>query len=304
MKSGLILLAQRLKESIPVKPFGFQKRWGLLWISLILLSQCTVQVPPQVIVLREGEVLVKQGDTISSLAQEYSVSPRALIEANHLFPPFSLEHHQKLRLPEKEQLAFEEISVQEIPTEETSEAEEASGPSLISEEANSDVRWVEIPLEDKPHTKKSDTEKKSDFSKEEKNVLLAPVDGEIVCHYKQPWKGIKSHGVHYKTSNKTVRSASSGTVLHIGPCYDKIYDQTSGKRLVVIVRHPDKLIGVYGPLETCYVQANQKVTAQTVLGKLQGNVLFFHLRRNNGKNRDIINPEPLIKTRAGAKIED
>lgn len=298
------MLAHRMNESFAPQPFSFQKRWGGLWISLILLSQCTIQTPPQVIVLREGEILVKSGDTVSSLAQEYGVSARSIIDTNHLAPPFSIADRQKLRLPEKDPMVFEEVSMPECaPVEPCLEVEEVNEPSLMPGQEAQDVQWVDIPVDPKPKAHKvvSPSEPKSKpATANKKTPFLAPVEGEIVCHYKQPWKGLKSHGIHYKTSKKTVHAAASGTVMLIAPCYDKIYDQTSGKKLVVIVRHPDRLIGIYGPLETCSVHANQKVTDKTVLGKLQGNILFFQVRKinaNNAKNREVIDPEPLIRNR-------
>ena len=65
----------------------------------LLLSGCTMPAPERIVYLKSGEVAVEKGDSLSSIAARYGVSPKALAACNHLEHQQSLQGVKTLMLP-------------------------------------------------------------------------------------------------------------------------------------------------------------------------------------------------------------
>jgi murein DD-endopeptidase MepM/ murein hydrolase activator NlpD len=109
--------------------------YGILsLIALGCISACT-NSPPKTIVLQSGQIAVTAQDTIYSLAKAQGVSVRALVETNHLPPPYLLEEGQVLTLPCEPKHAEHHAPVDEL-------EDLSQGSVVLAQDA-----WKDIPLE-------------------------------------------------------------------------------------------------------------------------------------------------------------
>lgn len=80
----------------------------LIAFVALVLAGCAISSPPRAInaprgaagVPASGIVAVRPGDNVYLIAQRYGVSPRAVIDANGLRPPYLLRPGDRLRLPD------------------------------------------------------------------------------------------------------------------------------------------------------------------------------------------------------------
>lgn len=72
-------------------------RFALIVLAGLALSACGSSLPPS----SSGGtgVVVRKGDTVYAISRRYGVSPRGIIEANGLRPPYTLYPGDRLRLP-------------------------------------------------------------------------------------------------------------------------------------------------------------------------------------------------------------
>ncbi len=126
-------------------------------------------------------------------------------------------------------------------------------------------------------------------SKERRNNLPWPVDGQIVLNYgknKHPTlnTNIISNGIKIKTKdNATVRVVDDGTVIFTGKF------RSYGK--MVIVDHKGVYFSLYSQLNNITVKDNQQVAKQqriATLGSGEDSVLYFEIRQFN------VSEDPLL----------
>jgi murein DD-endopeptidase MepM/ murein hydrolase activator NlpD len=94
-----MLIPLLFRPKYPIYSTHKNKKWPLLSLFGLLISGCTVETPERIVYLKEGEILVQRGDTISSIAARHHISIKALVECNRLLPPYGLKNIKKLTLP-------------------------------------------------------------------------------------------------------------------------------------------------------------------------------------------------------------
>jgi murein DD-endopeptidase MepM/ murein hydrolase activator NlpD len=272
--------------------------------GMLILSQCTVQGPPKVIVLREGEVLAQQGDTVYSIAHKYGVPVRGLVETNGLVAPFTLSPDQKLVLP----------SSTSSSTSSRSSFQESSsqGPQLL--EGGEGVQWEEVqPVDSLKVSKK-------EFSGANPSLMEEARKSEAVMNQKEKTSvparassqakkgGVEGTAAKQKVcfsspvKNTKMRPKENGVCLTVNPG-EKVHAAAPGKVLfagsrtacedpLVLVQHDNGFLTAYGPFEKILVSKDQCVTSQTSLGTIKaGKELYFEMR----KDRKVVDAMVYIK---------
>lgn len=277
----------------------------LCMAGFLLLSQCTLQGPPKVIVLRESEILVQQGDTIYSLAHRYNVSVRGLVETNGLVPPYTLSPDQKLVLPSSG-------SCSPSSSTQSSSEDSVQGPQLL--EGGAEVQWEEVGPVETPSAQGEascvnpslmEEARKSNALMHQKDSSSAPNQASLqgkkggaggasapkkqIC-FSSPVKSVKGrpkeNGICLTVlPGEKVRAAAPGRVLFAG-------SRTTSEDPLVLIQHEDGWLTAYGPFEKISVSKDQCVTPQTPLGTIKSNKeLYFEMR----KDRKVENPVLYIK---------
>jgi lipoprotein NlpD len=276
--------------------------------GMFILSQCTVQGPPKVIVLREGEVLAQQGDTVYSIAHKYGVSVRELVETNGLVAPFTVSPDQKLVLPSAPSASSPSSSSSRSSFQESS----SQGPQLL--EGGAEVQWEEVQPADSPKVSQNEFSganpslmeeaRKSEAVVSQKEKVSAParassqakkggggdVGGKKQVYFSSPVKNTKmrpkEHGVCLTVNpGEKVYSAAPGKVLFAG-------SRTASEDPLVLVQHDNGFLTAYGPFEKISVSKDQCVTSQTSLGTIKpGKELYFEMR----KDRKVVDAMVYIK---------
>jgi murein DD-endopeptidase MepM/ murein hydrolase activator NlpD len=264
--------------------------------GILILSQCSVQGPPKVIVLREGEVLAQQGDTVYSLAHKYGVPVRGLVETNGLVAPFTLSPNQKLVLPSSTSSLSSSTSSRSSFQERSSQ-----GPQLL--EGGSEVQWEEVQPVDSSKVSQNDISdanpslmeeaRKSEavMSQKEKKSVPGRASSQAKKGGVGDVGGKKQVCFSSPVKNKKMRPKENGVCLTVNPG-EKVHAAAPGKVLfagsrttsedpLVLVQHDNGFLTAYGPFEKISVSKDQCVTSQTALGTIKpGKELYFEMRKD------------------------
>jgi murein DD-endopeptidase MepM/ murein hydrolase activator NlpD len=234
---------------------------------------------------------VKQGETIYSLAREYNVSVNSLATWNGLGPDLDIKTGREIIIPA--------AAVVPRTTSKT-----AKKNSVISLQTKS-LKTIET-LKDELSKNESVTRKKdkieipSTLAQGNKlpatkiisvRPFITPVKGNIVSYYTQNKGSGNNNGVDYKTLPlETVRAVSNGTIVLIS-------DIVGGNGKIILIRHQDNFITIYGRLTNVVVQKGQEVTQGLKIGEViadldtDSGLMHFEVR----KGMKSIDPESMIR---------
>jgi len=298
------------------------KKWPLLSLLGLLISGCTIEGPERLIYLKEGEILVQRGDTLSSIAARHNVSVKALAECNNLPAPYGLNRIKTLKLPSPDG---------KMPTYGTP----STAPTLLNDK--DDVQWTtvdEVSIEqgEKPSEKPSlvadgniDLEETKDSEEEKDSELEGSLVGDTqkpidavnkkIPHVAAGWGkepsakpekkakktvpfihpvsgGISKKfkkgalGISFKAPKGTpVYAIADGTVVLSGPM------RGDSSKVVVLIDHGGKWSSCYKKLEKSCISSKKQVKQGDLIGYSQGPDLPFELR----DNRSTVNPEKHLK---------
>lgn len=268
--------------------------------------------------LKENEVVVQRGDTISSLAARHHVSVKALVECNGLTPPYGLKNVQKLRLPPGSWtvpedsrgtdpvLLKEREDVQWTTVEEESSLEGERPILLADADTNAELdSQLEETLVQNPKPSKSVDKKpvhagwgvreknteisastKKPQTKVKKVRFLRPVSGAVTKKFQRNKQGAPSTGVRMRASKGTpIYATADGTVVISGKMKGE-----PGKA-VVLIKHSDGWSSFYKMLSSASVSKNESVKQGDVLGVSEGPEIIFELR----DKRSPVDPEKHMK---------
>ncbi len=230
---------------------------------------------------------VAPGDTLYAIASRYQVPLRALIEQNHLEPPFALEEGQTLEIPPPR--------VHQVAQGETFEA--------IARAYNVDLRslglmnrmappyavrpgdQIVLPAMaralEAPPAQIPDTPVRT-------AALAWPVRGDVLTRFGVQPNGRRSDGVEIAAAEGApIRAAADGEVVYAGadlPAYGTL----------ILVRHENGFVTAYGYARTAAVREGQRVRQGDVLGEVGRHdgaaKLLFQVRQG----RSAADPLPLL----------
>jgi murein DD-endopeptidase MepM/ murein hydrolase activator NlpD len=207
--------------------------------------------------------LVKRGETAFQIARVYNVSARSLADWNGLGANLEVQEGQYLIIP---------TANGKPPVVNTNTAPGAGTPTPQPPSAKKPLPAETVaPASEKP----KETPKSPDLVENRTEVSAAqfamPVSGKIIRGYS---KG-KSDGIDIAAPvGTTVKAASSGTVA-------AITKNTSGT-MIVVIKHADKLLTVYGGVDGLTVKKGDKVKrGQSIatVGAGSPSLLHFEVRQ-------------------------
>lgn len=289
--------------------FGGER--ALLPVSNAPLREQVQEVPPS------GIIKVNAGDTIYTLANRYQVTPRRIILANELSPPYNLAGIQTLNVPKPRAHivqsgdTLDSISSRYkvskgdlISLNNLAEPYELYEGRSISIPRKIDYSLLDAPLAvTAPSTsttssssgnkavvpKTSLTTRSVSYAEEGINFAW-PVDGDIIQAFGTSSRGVHNDGVNIAASEGTdVRASQSGEVAFVG----------SGLKAfgnLVLIKHRDGWITAYAHLNNVRVNEGDYLERGTVIGgvgqtgRVDSPQLHFEIR----KSREPVNPEDFL----------
>ena len=208
---------------------------------------------------------VETGETIYSIARLYNVSVTSLAKLNKLDAEFTIYLGQNIVIP----ITQKKIN---LPKEKIKTASK----KLVDNQKNNSA-----PL----------SEKHNQISA--KNTFMMPVKGKIIGKYNPNNEKQKNQGIDFQVfPGSPVFAAASGNVA-------LITDNTENFGKIVLIRHKNNLISIYGRVAKVLVEKNEVVTQGQQIGSMAEKVsdgkdqaiLHFELR----KGTQSVNPENYFK---------
>ena len=192
---------------------------------------------------------VETGETIYSIARLYNVSVTSLAKLNKLDPEFTIYLGQNIIIP----ITRNEVS---LPKEKINTASK----KLVDDKKNNSV----------PLSKQN--------VNSIKNTFVMPVKGKIISRYNPNNEKQKNQGIDFQVSpGSPVFAAASGNVA-------LITDNTENFGKIVLIRHKNNLISIYGRVSKVFVKKNEVVTKGQKIGSMAE-------KENGGKNQTILHFE-------------
>jgi murein DD-endopeptidase MepM/ murein hydrolase activator NlpD len=213
--------------------------------------------------------LVQPKDTIYSIARKYGVHPKSIQQVNNIDDSYILKIGSSIYLPlqvnatgqEAQNITPPANQVNTLPANEQFVVPVATPPVIVAEP--------------KPELTKAE--------KPENENYKYPVSSKIVSTFGKKSKGLYNDGLLFDVSKQmSVSAAKSGVVIYAS--YLKNYNN------LVIIRHSDDMVSVYGNLDKITVQKNQQVSGGQAIGQLSPSVsktFYFAIRHNSGGQKPV-----------------
>jgi murein DD-endopeptidase MepM/ murein hydrolase activator NlpD len=242
---------------------------------------------------RPGEdlrIVVRPGQSVGRLAEQYHVPAREIIAANHLAPPFKIETGQRLLIPGAAERA---MAAKAAPAIERHTAERAA-PEIISLDGpvppRSTVKppHAALPLPP-PAAGPAEPSVAAEAARETSadhaprasagSSLPWPVQGRILAGYGAAAGGRRNDGIDIAAPRGApVHAVDGGVVAYAG-------NELRGYGNLVLIKHRDGFISAYAHCEELLVHRGEQVARGQVIAKVgaTGGVgapqLHFELRR-------------------------
>jgi murein DD-endopeptidase MepM/ murein hydrolase activator NlpD len=241
--------------------------------------------PPQVVPPEGVQIVVRPGQSVGGLAEQYHVTRRDIIAANHLQPPYGIEIGQHLLIPggarrtevaaaapSPERRAVERAAPEIIPLD--GPAPSRPAPSRAAPPPSA-VAAQTIELGAPP----SQVAAARAAAASHGTALVWPVQGRIVAGYGAASGDGRNDGINIAAPlGAPVHAVDGGIVAYVG-------NQLRGYGNLVLIKHPDGFISAYAHCETLLVRKGEQVARGQVIAKVgaTGGVaqpqLHFELRR-------------------------
>ena len=205
--------------------------------------------------------MVETGETIYSIARLYNVSVTSLARLNKLDPEFTIYLGQNIVIP----ITQNKIN---LPKKKIKTASK----KLVDDQKNNSV-----PLSEKQNAINT------------KNTFVIPVKGKIISKYNPNNEKQKNQGIDFQVSpGSAVFAAASGNVA-------LITDNTENFGKIILIRHDNNFISIYGRVANVVVKKNEIVTKGQKIGSMSEKIndekdqiiLHFELRQGTKS----VNPE-------------
>jgi len=139
-----------------------------------------------------------------------------------------------------------------------------------------DIIRVEFKIDDQKNNSVPLSEKQNAIST--KNTFVMPVKGKIISKYNPNNEKQKNQGIDFQVSpGSPVFAAATGNVA-------LITDNTENFGKIVLIRHKNNLISIYGRVAKVLVKKNEVVTKGQKIGSMAE-------KANDGKNQTILHFE-------------
>jgi len=190
---------------------------------------------------------VESGETAYIIARQYNVSVTALATWNGLGPDLGVRAGQQLIIP--------------VPDTENVAPPPASRPAPVPTPAPATPAHDDTPAVATPPPASPAPVAAPEPTSNPRAPFVAPVTGSISRGY-QPTGRNKNEGVDYATAaNATVRAAGDGIVALVS-------ESLGGLGTIVLIRHSNDLMTVYGRVTDVTVTKGQNVTQGQNIGKV------------------------------------
>ena len=267
------------------------------------------------------EIVVRPGQSIGRLAEEYHVPARAIIAANHLQPPYKVETGQHLRIPgSRGSVPPPSVVATGTPLPPLAAAPLVnSSPDVIPLDGPPPPPHVAVQPTQKPAPQAgASAPPPGPSAAEEARVepqeparaqaqalphggrLPWPVQGRVLTGYGTAAGGRHNDGINIAAPRGTpVKAVEGGVVAYAG-------NELRGYGNLVLIKHPNGLITAYAHCEELLVHRGDKIARGEVIAKVgsTGGVsepqLHFELRRGEHAvdPREFLAPAPSAATRA------
>ncbi len=208
---------------------------------------------------------VETGETIYSIARLYGVSVTSLAKLNNLDAEFTIYLGQNIIVPiTQNKIDFPKEKIN-TPSKRPVKLEKGNPTNLSEKQDNVII----------------------------KDYFIMPVKGKIISKYNPNSEKRKNQGIDFQVSlGSPVFASASGNVA-------LITDNTDNFGKIVLIRHENNLISIYGRVSKVYVKKGEVVTRGQKIGsmaeKAKDNknqaILHFELRRGTQS----VNPENYFK---------
>ena len=266
------------------------------------------EVPP------DGVIRLEPGDTIYTVANRYKVTPRRIILANNLAPPYDLSSYRQLNIPKPRTHrvvageTLETISSRYLVRKEdvislnalTSPYALRPGmqiaiPRRMDYSLLDDATATPAALAPVPEAPAAGAAVPSAPNREVRFAAGAgdftwPVDGRIIQAYGNTARGVRNDGVNIAAdAGVVVRASRGGEVAFVGAGLKAFGN-------LVLVKHEGGWITAYAHLGNVSVEEGQRLDQGSVIGSvgMTGRVdqpqLHFEIR----KSRKPVNPEDYL----------
>ena len=281
----------------PSRRAGWWRTLGTTAALSVALGACSTLYPA-----REGTIeypgsgappgspavyVVKDKDTVESLAQRYGVPPQTIIERNRLQQPYTLKPGQSLQLPGArfvpDGTAAPSTAVATAPPPGPVKRESLPPPPS----SPSDSPRLAAPATGQPTPL-------APAAASETNVTVPatpqrfiwPVKGKVLVPYGAAGGGQKSDGIDIQApTGEPVKAADGGTVVYAG-------NEVAHLGNLLLIQHPGGYITAYGNNEALLVKKGDEVKKGQTIAKVgdSGGAasprLHFEVRRGGSKTVD------------------
>ena len=245
-----------------------------------------------------GMIIVKENETIYSIANKYKVIPRDIIEDNDLSKPYALRPNQILFLRHKNIYVIKENdTIEKVSKRFAVKKSEIIKLNKLTKPFNltvgnkilipilKDFSVVDLIINEKVYeTKKLSKNENSNNNKKINNapVFLWPAKGEVIKNFGKFGKGQYYDGIDIKFGkNKPIYSAYDGEVAFVGSQIKKFGN-------LIIVKHNKSWVTAYSNLGKYIVKVGDKIKKQQLIAYTPDNKNYFHFQLRH--NRNPVNP--------------
>ena len=245
-----------------------------------------------------GMIIVRENETIYSIANKFKVIPKDIIEDNNLSKPYDLKPNQILFLRhENIYIVKENDTVEKISKRFAVKKTEIIKLNKLKTPFNlvvgnkilipllKDFSVVDLIINEKVYDKKQIT--KNEYTSKNKKIKNAPVflwpaKGEVIKNFGKFGKGQHYDGIDIMFGkNKPIYSAYDGTVAFVGSQIKKFGN-------LIILKHNQSWVTAYSNLGKYSVKVGVKIKKQQIIAYTPENKNYFHFQLRH--NRIPVNP--------------
>ena len=245
-----------------------------------------------------GMIIVRENETIYSIANKFKVIPKDIIEDNNLSKPYELKPNQILFLRhENTYIVKENDTVEKISKRFAVKQTEIIKLNKLKTPFNlfvgnkilipllKDFSVVDLIINEKVYDKKQIT--KNEYTSNNKKIknapaFLWPAKGEVIKNFGRFGKGQHYDGIDIMFGkNKPIYSAYDGTVAFVGSQIKKFGN-------LIIVKHNQSWVTAYSNLGKYSVKVGDKIKKQQIIAYTPENKNYFHFQLRH--NRNPVNP--------------
>ena len=251
--------------------------------------------PPPLAAPKARRIVVRPGQSLGRIAQEYRVPQRSIIAANNLKPPYKVEAGQMLLIPGQAAPPVQQAmatppaqhpTAEIIPLDVRAPPKPAAPPPQVASSSARPPPEPSVPQEERAEPLASPPRRGAQFG--------WPVRGRILAGFGAKEGGGHNDGINIAAPRGApVRAIDAGVVAYAG-------NELRGYGNLVLVKHANGFISAYAHCDELLVKRGDKVGRGQVISKVgaTGGVaepqLHFELRRGQRAvdPREFLAPAP------------